>query len=124
MSEKTGLTALERNILTHIVEQGERRGLSPEMIGIAVKAACIQSTLGTNMKNQKWNSSAEGLYGYTNGNWRDHHRSLGEKITLIIRSTPFTPTYSIMLSDMRNCPNSKNNCMNMKKGHTEMKVGR
>ncbi|HET9114344.1 MAG TPA: hypothetical protein VFN66_10835 [Burkholderiales bacterium] len=79
MSGKNGLTSIQQDVLTKIVNYGDNHGMSSEKIAIAVKAACIESTLGTRMKNDNPKSTASGLFGYTNPNWHDHHRELGDK---------------------------------------------
>lgn len=76
MSEKNGLTSVQQDVLTKIVNYGDSHGMSSEKIAIAVKAACIESTLGTKMKNDDPKSTASGLFGYTNPNW---HRRFERK---------------------------------------------
>ena len=79
MSKENGLTSNQRDILKRIVEYGEQHKVSHGLIEIAIKAACIESTLGTKMKNDKPGSTAEGLYSYTDVDWHQYHRKLGEK---------------------------------------------
>lgn len=79
MSGKNRLTSIQQDVLTKIVDYGDSHGMSSEKIAIAVKAACIESTLGIEMKNTQPGSTASGLFGYTNPNWHDHHRQLGDK---------------------------------------------
>ena len=79
MSGKNSLTSRQEDMLTQIVNYGDSLGMSSEKIAIAVKAACIESTLGIEMKNTKPESTASGLFGYTNHNWHDNHRELGDK---------------------------------------------
>ncbi len=79
MSKNNGLTSAQQDIVTKIVTYGDSHGISSEKIAIAVKAACLESTLGTKMKNDDPKSTATGVFGYTNPNWRDNHQELGDK---------------------------------------------
>lgn len=74
----TDLSESQRNTQQQIVDYGIAHGFSGEQIGIAVKAAFIESSLGSNLGPNP-QSTASGLFGYTNGTWNLYHSGLGEK---------------------------------------------
>ncbi|MHB8849412.1 MAG: hypothetical protein ACYC43_13345 [Burkholderiales bacterium] len=88
------LTEAEKTMVLRIVAYGDGHGFSDAEIRIAVKAAYIESTLGSDMKTPKPtpenpHPTAKGLYQYTDPTWLDRHPQLGDKNVIDHQITAF-----------------------------------
>ncbi len=71
------LSNAQRSVNDAIIHYGESNGYSDSEIQYAVNAAYIESSLGVNLNNPE--TTASGLYQYTDGTWSDWHSDLGDK---------------------------------------------
>lgn len=60
-----------------IVEYGRQHGFSDDLIQIASDIAYLESSFGSSLANP--NSTASGLFQYTDGTWDAFHSALGNK---------------------------------------------
>ncbi len=70
------LSSSQQQIANKIARYGLNNGYSDHEIEIAIKTAFIESSLGNSRENE--DSSASGLFGYTDGRWKSHG-NLGDK---------------------------------------------
>ncbi|WYX25966.1 hypothetical protein WJ969_10170 [Achromobacter xylosoxidans] len=61
-----------------IVEYGRQHGFSDDLIQIASDIAYLESSFGSSLANP--NSTASGLFQYTDGTWDAFHSALGARL--------------------------------------------
>ncbi|MCB4321507.1 hypothetical protein KOE80_04725 [Alcaligenes sp. 13f] len=81
------LTNEQQNIANQIYRYGVENNFTHYQIQIALNVAFIESSLGLQLS--KPDSTASGLYQYTNGTWTNYHSALGEKDNIGNQITAF-----------------------------------
>ena len=65
----SNLSAAQKDIAARIITAGDKRGFSDEMINFALKAAFIESSMGTNLGASRPGGDHIGLYQYDTVTW-------------------------------------------------------
>jgi hypothetical protein len=69
----------QRDVMQKIIEYGNRNGFTNADIEIAIKTAWIESKLGNELGPPSPDSTATGLFAYTDPDWATYHSGDGEK---------------------------------------------
>src|SRR6218665_2066874 len=71
------LNAAQQQAIANIIDYGTSIGAPNALIQAALHTAYLESRFGQNLQNP--DSTASGLFHYTNGTWAGSHAALGEK---------------------------------------------